>query len=427
MSTVYIRLSLAAAIGVQIVVAGPFSRQIESAQITSGAFLIANVRVFDGERIRSSMNVAVEDGIISAVESNADRWRRLPAIDGAGATLLPGLIDAHTHPEGAAALQESLRFGVTTVLGMGVVTTADEGAVRTAAATRLDVADYRSAGTPATAPGALEAFGPASAVAGPADAEAFVAARKSGGSHHLKISLNGVRTAREGTPNLGEDTVRALVRSAHARAMLVVAHIESIEDVRVALASGVDGLAHLWREDRPADEMIRRIVAQRVFVTPTAVIPDAMVAGTGAALTADPRLQPFLTATLRERLIRPPLGIVLPDITWRLAAIGRLHAAGARLLTGSDADDLTRSASGVHLHRELELLVKSGLTPSDALAAATANVADAFRLDDRGRIAVGRRADLLLVRGDPTVDITATRDILRVWRSGVEFDRSLRR
>ena len=76
-------------------------------------------------------------------------------------------------------------------------------------------------------------------------------------------------------------------------------------------------------------------------------------------------------------------------------------------------------------HRELELLVKAGLTPSEALAAATANVADALRLSDREGSSLGRRADLLLVRGDPTVDITATREISRVWRSGVEFDRHL--
>jgi imidazolonepropionase-like amidohydrolase len=147
-----------------------------------------------------------------------------------GATLLPGLIDAHTHPEGPAALQESLRFGVTTVLGMGVTTTANEEALRAAAARRPDVADYRSAGTPATAP--------------------------------------------DGIPNLSEDTVRALVRAAHARAMLVVAHVESLGDVRAALAGGVDGLAHLWRENGPADEIVTRIASQRMFVVPTiATVP----------------------------------------------------------------------------------------------------------------------------------------------------------
>lgn len=71
----------------------------------------------------------------------------------------------------------------------------------------------------------------------------------------------------------------------------------------------------------------------------------------------------------------------------------------------------------------LELLVMSGLAPTQALTAATKSTAEIFRLIDRGKIVPGRRADLLLVRGDPTRDITATRDILRGWRSGVEFQR----
>lgn len=67
----------------------------------------------------------------------------------------------------------------------------------------------------------------------------------------------------------------------------------------------------------------------------------------------------------------------------------------------------------------------AGLSAVEALSAATMNTANAFRLTDRGRIIAGRKADLVLVRGNPTADITATRDILRVWRSGVEFDRRL--
>jgi hypothetical protein len=76
------------------------------------------------------------------------------------------------------------------------------------------------------------------------------------------------------------------------------------------------------------------------------------------------------------------------------------------------------------MHRELELLVKAGLTPIEALAAATSTPAKAFRLADRGRIAEGLRADLVLVAGDPTSDITATRAIEGVWKQGVEFDRA---
>jgi imidazolonepropionase-like amidohydrolase len=68
---------------------------------------------------------------------------------------------------------------------------------------------------------------------------------------------------------------------------------------------------------------------------------------------------------------------------------------------------------------------QAGLSPQQALTAATANVADAFGLEDCGIIAAGRRADLLLVRGDPGKDITASRDIVTIWRNGVAFDRSL--
>ena len=82
------------------------------------------------------------------------------------------------------------------------------------------------------------------------------------------------------------------------------------------------------------------------------------------------------------------------------------------------------TAFGASLHHELELLVEAGLTPLQALAAATAVPAEAFRLRDRGRIATGLRADLVLVGGDPLTDITATRSIVAVWKAGQAFDRA---
>jgi imidazolonepropionase-like amidohydrolase len=90
---------------------------------------------------------------------------------------------------------------------------------------------------------------------------------------------------------------------------------------------------------------------------------------------------------------------------------------------GTDASRNNPATYGVSVHREMELLTGAGLSPIEALSAATMNTANAFRLTDRGRIVAGRKADLVLVRGNPTSDVTATRDILRVWRSGVQFDR----
>ena len=104
------------------------------------------------------------------------------------------------------------------------------------------------------------------------------------------------------------------------------------------------------------------------------------------------------------------------------AAVGALRRAGVPILAGTDAP-APSLAHGLSLHHELELLVLSGLTPLEALASATSAPARAFGFHDRGRIAEGLRADLLLVNGDPTIDIRATRDIVGVWKIGVQYSR----
>ena len=103
-------------------------------------------------------------------------------------------------------------------------------------------------------------------------------------------------------------------------------------------------------------------------------------------------------------------------------ATAELAGRGVPILAGSDQPN-PGTAPGVSIHGELALLVEAGLTPVQAPRAATSATARAFRLADRGRIAPGMRADLVLVDGDPTVDIRATRNIVSVWKAGVHFDR----
>ena len=76
------------------------------------------------------------------------------------------------------------------------------------------------------------------------------------------------------------------------------------------------------------------------------------------------------------------------------------------------------------MHGELELLVAAGMTPVQALVAGTSAAARAFRLTDRGRVAAGMRADLMLVEGNPTRDVLATRRIVGVWKRGVGVERA---
>jgi hypothetical protein len=101
-----------------------------------------------------------------------------------------------------------------------------------------------------------------------------------------------------------------------------------------------------------------------------------------------------------------------------------LFEAGVPILAGSDAPN-PGTAHGLTMHREVELLVKAGLTPQAALTAATAAPARAYGLKDRGRIAQGLRADVLLVSGDPTTDITTTREIVGVWKGGARVERRI--
>ena len=100
----------------------------------------------------------------------------------------------------------------------------------------------------------------------------------------------------------------------------------------------------------------------------------------------------------------------------------QLVAAHVPILAGTDAP-VQGVTYGASLHEELSLLVGAGLSPLQALVAATSATAKAFHLDDRGMIQLGRRADLLLVEGDPTVDIVATRNIVEVWKKGVPVAR----
>jgi hypothetical protein len=92
------------------------------------------------------------------------------------------------------------------------------------------------------------------------------------------------------------------------------------------------------------------------------------------------------------------------------------------MMAGTDAIN-PGTAHGASIHRELELLVAAGLSPTESLAAATSVPASIFRLSDRGRITPGLRADLVLVDSDPTSDIKATRKIVGVWKQGHAIDR----
>ena len=400
------------------------------AQSPDISYVIRNVRVFDGETVAERQTVIVSQGKIAAVGSAVAVPAGAQEVAGDGRTLLPGLMDAHVHLPffgSAAALEQSLQFGVTTTVVMA-------GAPQLTAQIRKvadqpEVADAITAGNVATAPGGHPTqMDPQSAarqptLSMPGDADAFVAARLAEGSDFIKIIYDDTSDAYARTlPTLDEATVAALVKAAHTRGTLAVAHIGNERFARGAMAAGVDGLAHLFVGPTVSTDFGQFAASKGVFVIPTlSVLYTVCGRPDGPSFLKEADTMKYVKPQFRAMVEMPPADSKVSCDAAPLA-IRQLVAAKVPVLAGTDAPapGLTYGAS---LHKELEHLVAAGLTPTAALAAATSAIARAFRMTDRGRIQTGRRADLLLVQGDPTTQIRDTRNIVAIWKKGVQVAR----
>ena len=293
------------------------------------SFVIHNARVFDGTDLLEGKSVVVADGMIEKIADDASAWQSLRQIDGQGGTLMPGLMDAHTHTQTLFQLEETLRFGVTTIFDMATAPSA-ANTLREAARTRNDVADFRSAIHLATMPkGHGTQYGrEVPTLSTPAEADAFVQARIDEGADYLKIIVSGGR-AQQGWPVLDAETIRALIDAAHARDLLAVAHIETPDDVRTVLAGGIDGLVHVWRTEGAAPDIAQQLAESGVFVVTTLVTQDGFIDGAGGStLVADPRLRPYMSDKVVEELTTRGRGPKLSDIDRFIEAVASLVDAG---------------------------------------------------------------------------------------------------
>jgi imidazolonepropionase-like amidohydrolase len=388
------------------------------------SLVIRNVRIFDGQRVLGRGSVLVAGGRIVAV-GDVPSSSRHQVYNGGGRTLLPGLIDCHVHAfEGSRA--DALRFGVTTELDMfnDPSQLADARRQRRSTA-RTGQADLWSAGIGVTVPGGhprRPGWDFPRVTAG-TDIDRFVADRIAEGSDYVKVILeDGAPPPGPSLPTLTPDQLRRTITAAHRHHRRAVAHAEKVRLALSAVRAGADGLVHACWDTTAGPGEIAEIRRSGAFVVPTLSVVDW---GAGAReLLADARVRPWLSGTQRHLLEQQPADRPgRPDfLKIGSANVGRLHAAGVPILAGTDAP-IRANASGVSMLAEVAHLVRAGLSPRAALAAATSVPARRFGLTDRGRIAPGLRADLLLVDGDPTADITDLRAIRTVWKNGHVVDR----
>ena len=430
-SVTYLAVTLAAFAGVLMALPEPVSPpRAADAAPAEVDFAIVRAKIFDGEAFRPDQDVWIEAGRIRRVGEGLDLPADLPRVDGSGRTLVPGLIDGHVHTWGSA-LNDALRFGVTTVLDQfsDPVLVASKRPARGELA-RGDEADIFSAGMLATAAGGHGTqFGvPVEPVGGPHDASAWVRARKAEGSDWIKVVWEDGSAFGRDLPALGRDTIGALLAAAHAEGMSAGVHVSTLEHAFDAVALGADGLLHAWGDALVNETQAARIAAAGAFVVPTLSVMAAM--GGDAmdrellAAAGDVPVSSMQRQSLAARSPASTRRESRTDAEVAIENVRRLHAAGVRLIAGTDAPN-PGTASGLSMHGELRLLQRAGLSSAEALAAATSTPAAIFGISDRGRLDEGRIADLVLVDGDLEQDLSLSTRIVAIWKDGYRVERSV--
>jgi imidazolonepropionase-like amidohydrolase len=388
----------------------------------AGVTLVQDVRVFDGKAAHERRSVLVNDGVIADADFHGKPPAGARIVDGSGRTLLPGLIDAHVHA--FRKFELPLVFGVTTQVDMfSPVPVMQEISKAMAAGANANRADLFSAGTLVTAPGGHGTeFGvPIPTLGSAAEAQGFVDARIAEGSHFIKVVMEpGFGSHRFKSLDLA--TVKAVIDAAHRRGKMAVVHIGTLADARAALEAGADGLAHLFLGNAvstgQAQDLAELAQSKGAFVIPTFSVLESMAGVKPGELLEDPAIAALLDKEERATLANGYGQAPLPALLGAPKAVtAALRKAGVPVLAGTDAGN-PGTEYGASLHHELAALVDAGLTPREALAAATSVPAAVFHLGKRGQVLKGYKADLVLVEGNPLADITATRRIVEVWKDG---------
>jgi imidazolonepropionase-like amidohydrolase len=245
------------------------------------------------------------------------------------------------------------------------------------------------------------------------------------GADYIKIMIEeGTVMGAPGLPVLSDDILKAAVEEAHKLDKIVLAHVLTAHSSQTAIHIGVNGLAHVFM-DRPesTSELVKSIVDADAFVIPCLVLNSSIIGNSASELANDSRvyskLSPDWIDILNSSFNTFPQGSMEDSFK----NVMDLHNAGVDILVGTDVcpvpvPNLGGLAHGASVHHEMQLLVEAGFTPIEALKSATSKPARRFRLDDRGRITEGARADLVLVDGDPTTKISDTLSIKTVWFKG---------
>jgi imidazolonepropionase-like amidohydrolase len=227
------------------------------------------------------------------------------------------------------------------------------------------------------------------------------------------------------------DVYAAVIDECHKHGLRVAAHVFYLADAKALVADGVDVLAHSVR-DLPVDtELIAALKKHRVSYIPTLDVdesfflfaeqPDVLRDDLFRHAVSSELLEMFRSQAYRDKVAANP-NVAKEKLAFATAShnLKTLQDAGVTIAFGTDSGANPERIPGWGEHHELELMVRAGLSPMQAIVAATAHSAAVVKATDRGTLEPGKRADFLVLAGDPLADIRNTQKLVAIWHGGRE-------
>ena len=401
-----------------------------SEPIDDAGLLVANGLIIGAGRIA---DISVPEGTVR--------------VDLAGKTIMPTIVNPHIHAgylKGATTdaanfsrenvldhLRRFVYYGVSVVQSLGADRDGVEIAIRdeqrsgTLDDPELALLFSASRGIAAPTSGAFFAPEAILGATTPEEARASVRQVLASNPDVIKFWVDD----RNGTKDkFGPDVYTAIIGEAHKGGKKAIAHIYDLDDAKGVVRAGVDGTAHMVRTPGPDDELLTLMRESGAFVFTSMSIQKMMVDGDGWLDDA------ALADTVDEQsrgAIKTMLGRATPEIVTMMtdgyaileAGLREYVEAGVTVLLSGDTGVLSQFP-GFAEHRELESMVNAGMPTLSAIKSATLLPAEMLGLHDRGSLQVGKRADLLILDGNPLDDISNTRKISDVYIAGNRINRA---